>query len=582
MVLLSILIINLKNKSMAEEINKNKTKIAYFSMEIALENAIKSYAGGLGVLAGDTLKSGADLKIPMLGITLLNNQGYFKQIINKQGEQEEKPDKYNYRKFKKMIAETFIYIAKDKVKIRAWEYIIKGASGYLVPVYFLDTNLKENKKEHRELTGQLYKVDQKYRLGQEIILGRGGVKILNILGYRNIEKYHLNEGHAALAAIELFSKLKPKSFTLSSNNNKKIIDKIRKKCVFTTHTPIKAGHDIFPVDLVKKLQTDFPFKLPGLIENNQLNMSHLAIYFSSYINGVARSHQQVSTKMFPGHHIAAITNGVHSDTWTAPEFKKLFDKHIPGWRDCSLSLRNAFLVPPKEIWQAHQAAKQKLIDYIYKIQKEKLDLRVFTIGFARRFTGYKRSNLLFYDIEELLRINKEVGKMQIIYAGKAHPNDDDGKAMIKNINEIKEKYKKEIKIIFLENYDIDMAKILIPGVDIWLNTPLPPNEASGTSGMKAAHNGVPHFSTLDGWWIEGFINRKTGWAIGQRRNTLEPKELNKEDAKDLYYRLEFRILPRYYNTPNRWRETMRHTIAINASFFNTERMLQQYAQGAYL
>lgn len=568
---------------MTQEIKKDKIKIAYFSMEIALENAIKSYAGGLGVLAGDTLKSAADLKTPMLGITLLNNQGYFKQVINKAGEQEEKPDRYNYRKFKKMIAETFIYIGKDKVKIRAWEYIIKGYTNHLVPVYFLDTNLKENKKEYRKLTGQLYKVDDEYRLSQEIILGRGGVKILRILGYKNIEKYHLNEGHAALAAIELYSKLKPRSFILSKNGNTKdIIEKIRKKCVFTTHTPIKAGHDIFAIDLVKKLQPDFPFKLPELIKNNELNMSHLAIYFSSYINGVARSHQKVSTEMFPGHHIAAITNGVHSRTWTSPEFKKLFDKHIPGWRDCSLSLRNAFLIPPKEIWEAHQLTKKNLINYISKNQKEKLDLNVFTIGFARRFTGYKRSNLLFHDIEKLLKINKEVGKMQIIYAGKAHPSDNDGKAMIKEIIQVKEKYKKELKIVFLENYDMDIAKILIPGVDIWLNTPLPPNEASGTSGMKAAHNGVPHFSTLDGWWLEGFINRKTGWAIGERRTTLEPEELNKEDANDLYYRLEYRILPRYYNTPNRWRETMRHTIAINASFFNTERMVQQYAQGAYL
>jgi glycogen phosphorylase len=560
---------------MPTEINKDKIKIAYFTMELALENAIKSYAGGLGVLAGDTLKSGADLKVPMLGVTLLNNRGYFKQIINKKGEQEEKEDKYDYKKFKKMVAETTILIGKDKVKIKAWQYIIKSKNNYLVPVYFLDTNIKENKKEYRKLTGQLYGSDKKYRLMQEIILGRGGVKTLTTLGYNNLKKYHLNEGHAALATIELF-----KNSQVKTEKNK--IKEVQEKCIFTTHTPVAAGHDIFDINLVKKLQSDFPFELAGLIKNKELNMSHLAIYFSSYINGVAKSHQKISTKMFPGHHIASITNGVHSRTWTSPEFKELFDKYIPGWRDCSLSLRNAFLIPPKEIWQAHQKAKENLINYIYKKQKIKLDLKVFTIGFARRFTGYKRSNLLFFDIEELLRINKEAGKIQIIYAGKAHPTDENGKEMIKNINEIKQKYKKEIKIIFLENYDMDMAKILIPGVDIWLNTPLPPNEASGTSGMKAAHNGVPHFSTLDGWWIEGFINRKTGWAIGKRRSTLNPQELNKEDAKDLYYRLEYRILPRYYNTPNRWRETMRHTIAVNASFFNTERMLQQYIQGAYL
>ncbi len=567
---------------MSEELQKEKVKIAYFSMEIAIENAIKSYAGGLGVLSGDTLKSAADLKLPLLGITLLNNQGYFKQIINKKGEQEEKPDKYKYRSLKKQVAQTYIYIGKDKVKLRAWEYKIKAYGKHIVPVYFLDTDISGNKEEYRKLTGTLYGGDKRYRLMQEIILGRGGVKLLPILGYKNISKYHLNEGHAALSTIELFNYYKNKSFKLRKSNYSRITEEIRKMCVFTTHTPVKAGHDVFSIDLIKELQSDFPLNIKELIIDNQLNMSHLAIHFSSYINGVARSHQKVSNKMFPGHNIAAITNGVHSRTWTSPEFKELYDKYIPGWRECSLTLRNAFLIPPREIWLAHQKAKNKLIDFVYKRQKIKLNPKVFTIGFARRFTGYKRSNLLFYDINELLRINKEVGKMQIIYAGKAHPSDQDGKNMIKHINEVKEKYKDEIKIVFLEDYDMDIAKILIPGVDVWLNTPLPPNEASGTSGMKAAHNAVPHFSTLDGWWIEGFINKKTGWAIGKRRSTLDPQELNKSDAKDLYYRLEFRILPRYYNTPNRWRETMRHTIAVNASFFNTERMMQQYAQGAYL
>lgn len=567
---------------MAKEINKNEIKIAYFSMEIAINNAIKSYAGGLGVLAGDTLKSAADLSTPMLGITLLSNQGYFKQEINKKGEQIEKADNYNYKKLKKMVAETSIYIGKDKVKVIAWEYIIKGCSSYQIPVYFLDTDLKENKEEYRKLTGTLYGGDKKYRLRQEIILGRAGVKILPILGYKNIYKYHLNEGHAALAAVELFNQKKSKSFVLSSKNTEDIISDIKSKIVFTTHTPIKAGHDIFDLKLIKEDQKDFPFKLKGLIKRNKLNMSHLAIYFSSYVNGVAYSHQKISTKLFPGQDIAAITNGVHSRTWTCDEFKKLYDKYIPNWRNCSLSLRNAFNIPPKEIWQAHQAAKKKLITYIEKKKKVKLQANIFTIGFARRFTGYKRSTLLFHDMEELIKIHNEVGKMQIIYAGKAHPSDDNGKEMILEIHKLIEKYKNDINIVFLDNYDMDIAKILIPGVDIWLNTPLPPNEASGTSGMKAAHNGVPHFSTLDGWWLEGFINRKTGWAIGERRDTLEPKELNKEDATDLYYRLKYRILPRYYNNPNRWRETMRHTIAINASFFNSERMLQQYAQDAYL
>lgn len=556
-------------------INRKDIKIAYFSMEIALENKIKTYSGGLGVLAGDTLKSGADLKVPMLGISILNKQGYFKQKINKQGEQIEKPDSYNYKKLKKMKIRTSVKIGHDKVFIQAWEYLLPGRHGNQLPVYFLDTDISVNKEKYRRLSGELYRANPDYRLMQEIILGRGGVKIIAALGYDNINKYHLNEGHAALAGIELFLKAKAKS-------RQKKIELVKKQCVFTTHTPIKAGHDTFPLVLAKKLQPDFPFYLPNLIKNETLNMTELAIYFSSFINGVAFSHQAISAKMFPGHYINAVTNGVHSSTWTSPEFKKLFDHHIPTWRNDSLSLRNAFNIPTKEIWLAHQSAKKRLLSYIYKKQGESLKLNTFTLGFARRFTGYKRSTLLFHDMKELIKIHKTVGPIQIIYAGKAHPRDEDGKAMIKEIHQLKEKYQKEIKIVFLENYDLDIAKLMVAGVDVWLNTPLPPNEASGTSGMKAAHNGVPHFSTLDGWWIEGFVNRKTGWSIGERRSTLNPQELNSKDAANLYNKLATRILPRYYKHQDNWQETMRYTIAINASFFNSERMLQQYIQSAYL
>ncbi len=559
-----------------EEIKKEKRKVAYFSMEIAIENDIKSYAGGLGVLAGDTLKSAADLKMPMLGITLFNNRGYFKQIINEEGEQKEEREKYNYSKLEKLKEETSIYIGKDEIKIGVYKYDIVGQGGYVIPIYFLDTNIEGNKDEYRELTGTLYGGDQDYRLKQEIILGRGGVKLLSVLGYENIEKYHLNEGHAALASIELFLRYK------ESFSDAQSAEKVRKQCIFTTHTPVKAGHDTFQIDLVKKLQNDFPYNLPGLIKNETLNMSRLALYFSSYINGVALSHQKVSTKMFPEYEISAITNGVHSQTWTSQEFCNLYDTYIPSWRKCSLYLRNVFNVPPSEIWKAHQKSKRKLINYIKDKKGKDLSEDVFTIGFARRFTGYKRSTLVFHDINELLRIHKEKGKMQIIYAGKAHPSDWGGKEMIKEINDIIKRYEEEIDIVFLEDYDMDVARIMVAGVDIWLNTPLPPNEASGTSGMKAAHNGVPQFSTMDGWWIEGFVDGKTGWSIGEKQNGISPEELIKKDAKDLYYKLENYILPRYYENPNLWCETMIHTIAINASFFNSERMLRQYAQEAYL
>jgi len=558
---------------MKDQNKKGKYKIAYFSMEIALENDIKTYAGGLGVLAGDTLRSAADLGLPMLGVTLLNDLGYFKQKIGLNG-QEELKSNYNLSKLKKLPNKIKIKIGKDDVWVGVWQYLINGRGEYPVPVYLLDTNISGNSPKYSSLTGQLYGSGRDYRLMQEIVLGRGGVKILQSLGHKHLRKFHINEGHGSLAAVELFSASKEK-------RNEDKIEEVRRKCVFTTHTPVDAGHDIFPLDFFLEYQNDFPYKLKNLVDNKIVNMTKVGLFFSNFINGVALSHQKVSNKMFPEYPIHAITNGVHSETWTSPAFQKIYDKYIPNWRNSNLSLRNVFNIPLSVIWQAHQKSKKQLINYIYKKQKTKLDQDVFTIGFARRFTGYKRSNLLFQDIKRLLSIHHNFGQIQIIYAGKAHPNDIDGKKFIKDILEIKEKYKNEIKVIFLEGYEMNLAKLMVAGVDIWLNTPLPPNEASGTSGMKAAHNGVPHFSTLDGWWIEGYIKDKTGWAIGKRRKGSSLAELNKKDAESLYYTLENKILPRYYGNLKKWQETMQHIIAINASFFNTERMLQQYIQENY-
>ncbi len=555
--------------------NDLNAKIAYFSMEIALESSIKTYAGGLGILAGDTLRSAADLKVPMIGITLLNDRGYFKQKISEEGEQMELPASYEFSKLKRLKNIVNVKIGKDNVRVGVWQYNIIGRNDNAISVYLLDTRIKGNKSQYFNLTGQLYNADHSYRLMQEIILGRAGVKMVKSLGYKKIEKFHINEGHGSLAAVELFLNSKKKN----------IVDRVKEvqgKCVFTTHTPVFAGHDIFSIDFFKEYQKDFPYQLENLVVNNEINMTRVALYFSDYINGVTLRHKDVSKKMFPDFPIHAITNGVHSETWTADEFKELFDKHIPNWRNSSLSLRNALNIPLSEIWSAHQKAKRRLLDYIYKTEGTKLSATVFTIGFARRFTKYKRPTLLFSNMEELLKINDTVGKIQIVFAGKAHPNDLEGKEMIKEIFNLKKKYSKRIKIVFLEGYDMDLARLMVAGVDVWLNTPTPPQEASGTSGMKAAHNGVPHVSILDGWWIEGFINRKTGWAIGTRKEPGLDKNFDKEDANSLYFRLGERILPRYYNEPQKWRETMRHTIAINASYFNTERMLQEYAQEAYL
>ncbi len=559
---------------------ESEAKIAYFSMEIAVKNSIKSFSGGLGVLAGDTLKSAADLEIPMIGITLLNDKGYFKQVINEDGWQEELPDEYNTNELEK-TAKTETYIGKEKVGILAWKYEIKGQSGHVVPVYFLDTNLEENKKRHRSLTGQLYGGDNRYRLMQEIILGRGGVKLLSELKCAKIERYHLNEGHAALATIELLSQLKPKPFILSTKSIEDRANEIREKCVFTTHTPVEAGHDSFSLEMVKNLQPNFPYRLSKLITKNKLNMSHLAAYFSSHINGVSKKHGEISKEMFSEYEVDSITNGVHSRTWTCPEFKTLFDQYIPDWKKRNGDLRNVLNIPTDRIWEAHQKAKNKLMKYIENKTGKKLDLETFTIGFARRFATYKRPTLLFQNIERFLRINKEVGNIQIVYAGKAHPDDTAGKEKIQKIHHLMKKYKDEIEIVFLENYDMELAKMITSGVDLWLNNPIPPKEGSGTSGMKAAHNGIPQLSTKDGWWLEGLIPGKTGWAIGEGQTDEDSAKVRSRDAKEIYQKLENEILPLYYENQEKWRKIMRQTISVNASFFNSNRMLMEYVRKTY-
>lgn len=563
---------------MQTKINKNKLtscdiQIAYLSMEIALESDIKTYSGGLGILAGDILRSAADLKLPMIGVTLLSRNGYFDQKINKKGEQVEKPSKnYDLSKLKKLKTIASIMIGKDEVKIRIWQYDIKSRDGYIVPVYLLDTDVVGNKKEYRNLTDDLYGGDKKYRLLQETVLGRGGYEAVKKLGYQ-VKKYHINEGHGSFVAIAKYLDLK----------NKKTEEKIaitREACVFTTHTPIKMAHDVFNLEDVQDCQRDFPHKLPGLLKEGKVNMTGIGLFFSNYINGVALSHKELSSQMFPGYPIYCVTNGVHSETWTAPEFQKLYDQYLPNWRNSSLSLRNAFSLPSKDVWEAHQSAKKRLIALIKKKTKQNFSESVFTIGYARRFTPYKRATLIFRDIKKLLEIHNKVGKMQIVFSGKAHPQDEKGKKLVIEVNRIAREYGDKIKIAFIEGYDMNLAKVIIPGVDLWLNTPLPPNEASGTSGMKAAHNGVPQLSSYDGWWREGYIKGKTGWTIRGDKNSIGTR--GERDAKSLYTLLEKEIIPLYYNEPKLWRETMKFTIGVNASFFNTERVLREYIQNAYL
>ena len=558
--------------------------IAYFSMEIGLEGGIPTYSGGLGVLAGDTLRSAADGKIPLVGVTLVHRQGYFSQRLDASGWQHEEPVSWVVEDFlRQMSARASVPIEGRTVQLRAWQYTVRGLSGFTVPVYFLDADLPENTAWDRTLTDTLYGGDAHYRLCQEALLGIGGVRMLRALGYTNITRFHMNEGHASLLTLELLDEQARRSGRSAFTHDDVAV--VRQQCVFTTHTPVPAGHDQFPLALVERVlgyREAFYTMQDVFCCDGLLNMTYLALNLSRYVNGVAKKHGEVSQHMFAHYTIDAITNGVHADTWTAQPFRALLDQHIPGWREDNFSLRYALSIPLDEVWNAHLSMKRQLIDFVNRTANAGMDVEVLTLGFARRATAYKRADLLFHDRERLQHIARHVGPFQVIYAGKAHPRDQQGKGLIKRIHEIKEALKNDIKIAYLANYDLTLGHWLTSGVDLWLNTPQPPLEASGTSGMKAALNGVPSFSVLDGWWIEGCIEGVTGWAIGSNSHSTEAHEERSRDAAALYDKLEQVIVPLFYGDRQHFINVMRHAIAINGSFFNTHRMLQQYVLKAYL
>ncbi len=557
-------------------------KIAYFSMEIALETGMATYSGGLGVLAGDTVRSAADLKVPMVAVTLLHRKGYFYQRLDPSGWQTEEPVEWvvdDYADEEK--ARVSVVIEGRTVVLRAWRNEVVGVSGATVPVYFLDADLPENSEWDRGLTGTLYGGDSHYRLCQEVILGIGGVRMLRALGYRQIERFHMNEGHASLLTIELLDEharaAQRNTITVED------VEAVHEHCVFTTHTPVPAGHDQFPMDMVRKVLGPHPaFDLKNVCScDGVLNMTYLALNLSHYVNGVAKKHGEVSRHMFAHYQIDSITNGVHAATWASPSFAALYDKHIPGWREDNFSLRYALSIPPVDVWTAHMVGKRRLIQIINHDTNIGMDIDTLTIGFARRAATYKRADLLLQDVERLKAIASKVGRFQVVYAGKAHPNDTAGKEVIKRIYQIKEALKRDIPIVYLPNYDVGLGRLITAGVDVWLNTPQPPMEASGTSGMKAAINGVPSLSILDGWWIEGCIEGVTGWAIGQDGRTPDKGDDRTEDAALLYDKLERKVIPTFYNDRGKFMDMMLHAIALNGSFFNTQRMVLQYVLKAY-
>ncbi len=557
-------------------------QIAYFSMEIGLTDDIPTFSGGLGVLAGDTLKSAAELNLPMVAVTLLSRKGFFRQVLDAEGHQSEEPEDWDPAEHMRHLSlKIHVPVEGRSVAVTAWcRDIICPATEWKVPVFYLDTNLPENDERDRGITDFLYGGDARYRLKQEIVLGIGGVLALNALGLR-IKKYHMNEGHAALLTLELLRRFKRDIESVW--DEKKVWDEesVRDLCVFTTHTPVEAGHDRFPYPMVREVlgETIPEDEIKKLAGSENFNMTLLAMNLSKYINGVAKKHGEVSRRMFPGYEINAITNGVHTHTWVSPSFARLYDRFLPGWANEPEIFVRVDRVPLAEIWKAHMEAKKDLIDYVNSVSSAAMDYETLTIGFARRATAYKRADMLFTDMERLKRIGG--GRLQIIYAGKAHPRDTGGKKIIHEVFQKIRELEGEIRIVFLENYKIGIAKKLTSGVDVWLNTPMRPREASGTSGMKAAHNGVLNFSVLDGWWIEGYVEGATGWSIGPEPQE-SPVSNNAVDSEDLYRKLEKEILPLFYEDRDGWVRMMQSAIGKIAYYFNTHRMMRRYVTEAYI
>ena len=554
-------------------------RVAYFSMEIALDHDISTYSGGLGVLAGDTLRSAADVGLHMVAVTLVSRAGYFYQQIGVDGNQIEIPQFWNpeQRGLRACPAKVSINIEGRTVWIGGWEYKIRGQGGGTeLPVILLDTDLPENAPEDRELSLYLYGGDATYRFKQEMILGIGGTRLLQALGF-HINKYHMNEGHSALLTIELLQRYAYSYRDLRPGESAFNLPLVRSKCIFTTHTPVEAGQDKFDYNMVQQVMRDDFIdisELKKLAGEDCLNMTRLALNLSEYINGVAKGHAVVSRQMFPSYRVHAITNGVYSQKWTSPQMAALYDQFLPGWRHEPEQLQRIDQIDEEEILQAHHQAKTILFDLVQKLTGKTLDLSLPTIGFARRMTAYKRPDLLFSDRKRLREIAKKQ-PFQLILAGKAHPSDYRGKELISALHRFIQELADDLTIVYLPGYDTQMALSLVSGIDIWLNTPLRPMEASGTSGMKAAFNGVPSLSVLDGWWLEGCQEGVTGWAVGGVEVGNEA-----EDIADLYHKLEHVVLPAYADR-KQWIQLMRGAIGHNASVFNTHRMIRRYASEAY-
>ncbi len=545
--------------------SKQNYSIAYFSAEIGISASLPTYSGGLGVLAGDHIKAAADVGLPMVAVTLLYKEGYFKQRIDEDGKQTEVYPQFDPNPFLEKLSDKFtLRLRKRDVWIQVYVCHYKGIKGHTIPIYFLDTDVLDNFHDDKIITHRLYSGDKDHRILQEAILGFGGLKLLETLGYDKIQTYHMNEGHCSFLTLELLDKF---------NGDEQ---RVRSVCHFTTHTPVKAGHDHFSIERCRKLLHGLlpeNLNLPSMIQGNRLHMTELGLYFSRTANGVSKLHGDVAQKQFKDFSLEYITNGIYHPYWLGKSFREIFDLKIPGWRTNVELLHHLDLISNEELEWAHWSHKDFLLSYANSQTQKAMSKDILTIGFARRAAEYKRARLIFSDMDRLAKIGK--GKIQIIFAGKAHPNDKTGKRIIHDIVKNAHYLAGKVKIVFLENYNMWLGRLITSGVDIWLNTPLRPMEASGTSGMKAALNGIPNLSIYDGWWAEGCRHGINGWGIG------EPKKGNDEqDAESLYQLLEHEVIPIYYNNKEKWLNMMRASIQTSVDF-SAARMIKEYENKFY-
>ena len=538
--------------------------VGYFTAEIGLWSDLSTYSGGLGVLAGDHVKSAADAEIPLIGVTLLYREGYSRQHLDSDGIQSETYPVLDPSEFLESTDITIqLPLDNQTIFARVWCANVVGQTGHKVPVYFLDTTHELNSQYHQEIGHRLYGGDDDTRIRQEYLLGVGGIQLFDHL-QMELKGIHLNEGHCTFAMLELLSRGWSR-------------ERLTEKSLFTTHTPVPAGHDRFEWSLVKEIMGDkLPDDAQELVRNagdseggNRCSMSHLAVALSTSVNAVSILNAEVAQTVFSEKKIIPITNGVHHPTWTSTTMTKLFDEHLPEWKANPNQLKEAQKIPTKALKQARNENRKHLRDLVRNETGVEFEEHRLTIGFARRFATYKRANLVFHDLEKLREIG--AGKIQFVFSGKAHPKDEGGKQLIRDIFSSAKTVEEEIPVAFLENYSMATGLALTSGVDIWLNNPIRPLEASGTSGMKAAMNGVPNCSILDGWWPEACRHGINGWAIGN----AEDDRNDPRDAANIYSTLQNDVLPSWEGKDETWANIMRESIASSARFTG-RRMIEDY------